>query len=110
MPARQTLSVNDSVTFSCTTEGGPSNVFQWSLGDVNLTGENGTFLNVTNVNATDGGTYTCTVRNQAGVEQDTAELFGECHKSLLLGPRYVGMNESITNCFSCSAMIVVQGN
>ena len=82
-PPRQTLSVNDSVTFSCMAEGGPSNVFQWSLGDTNLTGENGPFLNVTNVDAANGGNYTCTVRNQAGVEQDTAELFGECHKSLL---------------------------
>ena len=78
-PARHTLSVNGSVTFSCMAEGGPSNIIQWSLGGANLTGENGTFLNVTNVDATDGGTYTCTVRNQAGVGQDTAELFGECH-------------------------------
>ena len=86
-PARQTLSVNDGVNFSCTAEGGPSNVFQWSLGDANLTGENGTFLNITNMDAANGGNYTCTVRNRAGVEQDTAELFGECHKSLLLGSR-----------------------
>ena len=79
MPARQTLFVNDSVALWCTAEGGPSNIIQWSLGDANLTGENGTFLVVTNVDTTDGGTYTCTVRNQAGVGQDTAELFGECH-------------------------------
>ena len=79
LPARQTLSINGSVTFSCTAEGGPSNIIQWSLGGANLMGENGTFLNVTNVDTTDGGTYTCTVRNQAGVGQDTAELFGEFH-------------------------------
>ena len=78
-PSRQTLSVNGSISFSCTTEGGPSNIIQWSLGGANLSGENGSTLNITNVDATNGGTYTCTVRNQAGVEQDMAELFGDCH-------------------------------
>ena len=85
MPTRQTLSNNGRFTFSCMAEGGPSNVFQWSFGSVNLPGENGTSLTVRTVDAADGGTYTCTVRNQAGVDQDMAELFGECHKSLLLG-------------------------
>ena len=85
MPARQTLSVDGSVTFSCVAEGGPSNVFQWSFGVANLMGEDGTSLDVSNVDAADGGTYICTVRNRAGVGQDMAELFGECHESLLLG-------------------------
>ena len=82
-PATETLSVNGSVTFTCKSEGGPSNVFQWSLNAVDLPGESGTMLSVTGVDAADGGTYRCTVSNAAGVDRDMATLFGECHKSPL---------------------------
>ena len=85
MPATITHSVGNRATFSCAAEGGPSNTIQWSLGGSDLPGENGTSLNVTSVDAANGGIYTCTVRNRAGVEQDTAELFGECHESLPIG-------------------------
>ena len=81
----QTLSVNGSVTFTCMAQGGPSNVFQWSLNGVDLPGENGTMLSITGVDAADGGTYTCTVSNAAGMGQGLAVLHGECHKSLLPG-------------------------
>ena len=81
----QTLSVNGSVTFTCMDQGGPSNVFQWSLDGVDLPGENATMLSVTGVDAADGGTYTCTVSNAAGMDQASALLRGECHKSLLPG-------------------------
>ena len=83
MPATETLSVNESVTFTCMSEGGPSNVFQWSLNGVDLPGENGTMLSITGVDAADGGTYTCTVSNAAGMDQASALLHGECHKSHL---------------------------
>ena len=84
MPATETRSVNGSVTFTCMAQGGPSNVFQWSLDGVDLPGENGTMLSITGVDAADGGTYTCTVSNAAGMGQASALLHGECHKSLLL--------------------------
>ena len=60
-------------------------MFQWSLNGVDLPGENGTSLSITGVNAADGGTYTCTVINAAGMDQGLAVLYGECHKSLLPG-------------------------
>ena len=82
-PATETLSVNGSVTFTCMAQGGPSNVFQWSLDGVDLPGESGTMLSVTGVDAADGGSYRCTVSNAAGVGRDIATLFGECHKSPL---------------------------
>ena len=77
-PSRRTLFANEFVTFSCMSKGGPSNIIQWGISGVDLPGENGTSLNVTRVDAADGGTYTCTVRNRAGVDQDTAVLFSEC--------------------------------
>ena len=85
IPLIPTLSVNGTVTFICVALGGPSNVFQWSLNGVDLPGENGTMLSITGVNAADGGTYTCTVSNAAGMGQGSAVLYGECHKSLLPG-------------------------
>ena len=81
-PATETLSVNGSVTFTCVAQGGPNNVFQWSLDGVDLPGENGTSLSKTEVDAADGGTYRCTVSNAAGMDQASALLRGECHKSL----------------------------
>ena len=84
-PATETLSVNGSTSFSCNSEVGPSNVFQWSLNGGELPGENGTMLSITGVDAADGGTYTCTVSNAAGMGQGSAVLYGECHKSLLPG-------------------------
>ena len=83
IPATETLSVNESVTFTCIAQGGPSNVFQWSINSVDLPGENGTMLSITGVDAADGGTYTCTVSNAAGMSQASALLHGECCNSLL---------------------------
>ena len=74
---RRILFTHQFVTFSCASLGGPSNTIQWSLSGVDLPGENGASLNVTRVDAADGGTYKCTVSNRAGVDQDTAMLFGE---------------------------------
>ena len=85
IPATETLSVTESVTFACIAQGGPSNVFQWSLNGVDLPGENGTMLSITGVDAADVGTYTCTVSNAAGMSQASALLYGECCKSLLPG-------------------------
>lgn len=95
-PAGRTLSVNGFVTFFCASEGGPNNAIQWSLSGVDLPGENGTSLTVADVDAADGGNYTCTVSNRAGVEQDTGVLFGECpHNSLYLyiGVSFLGSND-----------------
>ena len=77
-PATETLSVNGSVIFTCVAQGGPSNVFQWSLNGGDLHGENGTMLSITGVDAADGGNYRCTVSNAAGVDGDLGTLFGEC--------------------------------
>ena len=85
IPLIPTLSVNGTVTFICVALGGPNNVFQWSLDGVDLPGENGTMLSITGVDAADGGTYTCTVSNAAGMGQGSAVLHGECHESLLPG-------------------------
>ena len=77
MPTMRTASVNSRVTFSCAAKGGPSNTMQWSFSGTDLPGEHSASLSITRVDAANGGNYTCTVRNRAGVEQDTAELFGE---------------------------------
>ena len=83
-PATETLSVIGNTSFSCMSEGGPSNDFQWSLNGVDLPGENGTMLSITGVDAADGGTYRCTVSNAAGVDGYLGTLFGECHRCFIL--------------------------
>ena len=63
----------------CVADGGPNNVFQWSLHGANLTGENGSTLNVFNADAANGGAYTCTVSNLAGMDMASAGLSGGSH-------------------------------
>ena len=77
MPVRQTLFINQFVTLFCASLGGPNNTIQWSFSGVDLPGENGPILNVTRIDAADGGNYICTVSNIAGVDQATVMLFGE---------------------------------
>ena len=66
----------DSV-FTCSGEGGPNNAFAWTYPRVSTTNviANQPVLNLTTT-ASAGGTYTCTVSNQAGNESQSVTLNG----------------------------------
>ena len=69
------LNNQDNVTFTCSARGGPDNVFQWLKNGADLTGENQTTLQLTDIDATDGGVYTCVVSNAAGNDSTNTTLY-----------------------------------
>ena len=69
------LSRGDNVTLTCSARGGPDNVFQWQKNGTDLPGENQTTLQLTDIDATDGGEYTCVVSNAAGNDSTSTTLY-----------------------------------
>ena len=67
---------SDSVTLSCSSEGGPGNTFQWSHDGTDLQGETDPVLQLSNLTATDGGRYTCTVTNPASKGRNSTNVIG----------------------------------
>ena len=67
-PGELMLNVTPSniVVLTCSARGGPDNVFQWQKNGADLPGKNQTTLQLTDIDATDGGEYTCVVSNAAG--------------------------------------------
>ena len=68
-----------SVSFKCSAEGGPGNMFYWShngeiLGQTN---KSISFLNVSAMIADDLGNYTCVVTNRAGSGSSTSIIHGK---------------------------------
>ena len=62
------------IVFMCSAQGGPDNAFQWMKDGAVLVNETEESLTKTNVTASDGGMYTCTVSNRAGNESTTSVL------------------------------------
>ena len=71
-PARENGS---NVTFTCSAQGGPDNTFQWMKDGNILVNETQQTLTITDITASNGGEYTCTVSNSAGNESDTSTLY-----------------------------------
>ena len=73
--SRNILTVGDNVTLTCSARGGPDNMFQWQKNGADLPGENQTTLQLTDIDATDGGEYTCVVSNAAGTDSINTTLY-----------------------------------
>ena len=56
----------DSVNFTCDTQGGPGNTYQWLRNAEVLSGETNPVLSLENVTISDEGRYTCNVTNPGG--------------------------------------------
>ena len=56
----------DSVNFTCETQGGPGNTYQWLRNAEVLSGETDPVLSLENVTLSDEGRYTCNVTNPGG--------------------------------------------
>ena len=75
IPTNPSANQNDNITLNCMAQGGPNNTFQWSLNSQTLPGE--TNQDLTLLQVTTGGVYSCTVSNAAGMDSSTARLTGE---------------------------------
>ena len=69
------LSFGDNVIFTYSALGGPDNMFQWQKDGQDLLSESQSTLTLTNVNAMDGGLYTCVVTNAAGSDSSNITLY-----------------------------------
>ena len=65
----------EKLELRCLSEGGPQLYFSWTF----LGGEiaNTSTLTIDNVNASNGGVYTCNVTNDAGYKNTTITVYGE---------------------------------
>ena len=81
--------------------GGPSNTFQWAKDGIILANENDMFLILVNVSVSDGGTYTCTVTNEAGEEDRNSGLY--IRPAITLQPTDINTTVSNDQNFTCNA-------
>ena len=67
----------DVLTLNCTASGGPDNMLRWYKDNVLLQGNNENMLDITSVNAADGGLYECVVNNTAGNSTANITVYGK---------------------------------
>ena len=72
----------DVLTLNCTASGGPDNMLRWYKDNVLLQGNTDNVLNITSVNAADGGLYECVVNNTAGNSTTNITIYGKSCVSL----------------------------
>ena len=65
---------NSTVRLSCTVQGGPNNMFEWSRLGVIVSNSN--VLELTMITGSDGGVYQCMVTNDAGSGTNGASVIG----------------------------------
>ena len=90
----------DTITLVCTAMGGPSNLFIWTV-DGNIIG-NESMVNVTDIDASHGGNYTCTVSNAAGAESASTTLYVAPYIDTPLDREILAVNGTNLN-ISCNA-------
>ena len=93
-PLNMVFNGGDNVTLNCSAQGGPDNTYQWqqrrsNLDDesfpnpmyqwqhdgVDLMNETSNILTIDNIDAVNGGNYTCVVSNAAGNDSATSTLY-----------------------------------
>ena len=68
---------SDALTLNCTASGGPDNMLHWYKDNVLLQGNTDNVLNISAVNAADGGLYECVVNNTAGNSTANITIYGK---------------------------------
>ena len=76
-PSPVLVNQTDNVTLTCTSMGGPDNMYQWFHGGILLPGGTTPTLTLNDVRASDEGDYMCRVSNIAGTGNNTLIVFGE---------------------------------
>ena len=90
----------DNVTFQCSALGGPGNVIVWQK-DRTVLNETSTTLTLTSVSSSDGGGYTCTVINLAGL--GNASVFLYINISIIEDPISINVSSGENATLSCEA-------
>ena len=75
-PVDITTTVNLTVNITCSAEGGPNNVFEWSKQGTGVV-SNDNVLEFPMITGTDGAVYECTMSNAAGNETRNVTLTGQ---------------------------------
>jgi len=75
-----TLYNGDFLVLNCTAAGGPANMYRWFKD--NMLFDNDSVVNITSVEATDGGVYECRVNNDAGNSSVYITINGEQYYSV----------------------------
>ena len=70
-----TVNNGDSLVLNCIADGGPANMYRWFKD--NMLFDNDSVVNITSVEATDGGLYECRVSNDAGNSTANVTINGE---------------------------------
>jgi hypothetical protein len=65
-PGPQTVNVGGTATFSVAVSGSPAPTFQWTKNGANITGATASSFVISNVQASDAGSYAVVARNSAG--------------------------------------------
>ena len=63
----------ENVSFTCTSMGGPKNIYSWAKSGENIA--NDSVVTLIGIDASSGGVYTCTVSNFAGNDSATTTLY-----------------------------------
>ena len=71
------VSVSEDALFNCTSMGGPDNIYEWTHIRTGQVVGNDPELLITTTEASDGGSYECTVTNIAGSDSSSSTLYGK---------------------------------
>ena len=93
--------VGETLTFTCSAQGGPDNTYQWQNDGRDLMNETDTTLIVSNIAAMNGGNYTCMVSNTAGNDSATALLYVE--PIIVTQPTDILTSSGTVVSFTCAA-------
>ena len=95
-------SVNDNVTLTCNSSGGPNNTYEWMKDGIVLSDEVDITLTLNAVNASSGGDYTCTISNAAGRDSGNVTVYVAPYIVTLPEEQVVATNGSSVS-FTCEA-------
>ena len=73
---------NSTESITCSAQGGPNNMFEWSKQGVIVS--NSDVLELTMITGSDGGLYVCTVTNDAGSDTASTSVTGMYFINFLL--------------------------
>jgi len=91
----------DNVTLKCSAQGGPDNTYQWQRHGTDLDNETMQTLTLTQINATDGGEYTCVVSNAAG--SGSASTLLNVSPEIVIDPTDVSARNGTVHMLACEA-------
>ena len=100
-PGDTLADLRDNITFQCNAQGGPHNMYQWSLNNVSLPFQTSKTLQIFSITLHDAGEYTCTVSNMAGADTASATIY--IHPSITSHPQDMETAAFSNITFTCAA-------